>query len=79
MKEYVCPVCGSTMNITDEETLVVECPCCGSIGSADFDGDEDSVDIWGRDTSSSDDMPEYCNICGGPYPNCKTSCKLFDD
>ena len=20
-----------------------------------------------------------CRACGGPYPYCKTSCKLFDD
>lgn len=20
-----------------------------------------------------------CRACGGPYPNCKLSCKLFDD
>lgn len=25
------------------------------------------------------EMPEGCAACGGPYPNCTTSCKLFDD
>lgn len=24
-------------------------------------------------------IPEGCRACGGDYPNCKDSCKLFDD
>lgn len=24
-------------------------------------------------------IPIGCSACGGPYPDCKTSCKLFDD
>ena len=27
-----------------------------------------------------DDMPPAgCKACGGPYPYCKASCKMFDD
>lgn len=27
-----------------------------------------------------DDMPPAgCRACGGPYPYCKASCKMFDD
>ena len=26
-----------------------------------------------------DDIPEGCAVCGGPYPDCMTSCNLFDD
>lgn len=27
-----------------------------------------------------DDVPpEGCIACGGPYPYCKSSCKVFDD
>lgn len=27
-----------------------------------------------------DDMPPAgCKACGGPYPYCKVSCKMFDD
>lgn len=26
-----------------------------------------------------DGLPECCASCGGPYPNCMTSCKIFDD
>lgn len=25
-----------------------------------------------------DEMPECCLACGGHYPNCKSSCKIFD-
>jgi len=25
------------------------------------------------------DEPEGCAACGGDYPNCTTSCPLFDD
>lgn len=24
-------------------------------------------------------IPAGCRACGGPYPNCKSSCPLFDD
>ena len=27
----------------------------------------------------SDDVPEGCAACGGPYPRCCDSCPLFDD
>ena len=26
-----------------------------------------------------DDIPEGCVACGGPYPDCMTSCSIFDD
>lgn len=26
-----------------------------------------------------DDIPECCIACGGPYPSCRNSCKIFDD
>ena len=26
-----------------------------------------------------DAIPPGCAACGGPYPQCKTSCKIFDD
>ena len=26
-----------------------------------------------------DNIPEGCAACGGPYPDCTTSCKIFDD
>jgi len=32
--------------------------------------------IWDDDLS---DIPEGCAACGGPYPDCMSSCALFDD
>ena len=26
-----------------------------------------------------EDIPIGCRSCGGPYPNCKSSCPMFDD
>lgn len=26
-----------------------------------------------------EDIPEGCRACGGPYPQCMISCKMFDD
>lgn len=26
-----------------------------------------------------EDIPSCCNACGGPYPLCRWSCKVFDD
>ena len=28
---------------------------------------------------SYDDVPECCRACGGDYPNCASSCPLWDD
>ena len=30
-------------------------------------------------TFDSSDMPEGCKACGGPWPDCETSCSIFDD
>lgn len=27
----------------------------------------------------TDNIPDGCKACGGPYPSCQTSCKIFDD
>lgn len=40
--------------------------------------DDDEDDDW-YDDDDDDDIPEGCAACGGPYPQCTTSCKLFDD
>jgi len=26
-----------------------------------------------------EEVPVGCLACGGPYPDCKSSCKLFDE
>lgn len=29
--------------------------------------------------SEGDELPYVCTTCGGPYPQCTSSCKMFDD
>ena len=36
------------------------------------DEDDDEVE-------DTNEIPFGCRSCGGDYPNCKTSCSLFDD
>lgn len=68
------------------------CPCCGSEleklqnGRYYCDTCEDTFEekdiLWRDEDDDQDDeelIPDGCLACGGPYPNCKTSCKIFDD
>lgn len=32
-----------------------------------------------RDIDWDDDMPYCCQACGGNYPECMSSCTIFDD
>jgi len=57
------------------------CPVCGSKvkeQTAYNQLDRENTD-WINNTNYIDDSPEYCKICGGPWPDCQTSCKLFDE
>lgn len=71
---YFCSECGTKMAKADDEVLV--CPQCQhSVDIADYEHEEESF----SSAQSYLDEPECCRACGGPYPNCKTSCKIFDD
>lgn len=70
---YRCKLCGGDMENLEDVFLV--CKVCGtSVEIEDYD--EDWGDVF---APVKPDKPEYCGICGGPYPDCMTSCKLFDD
>ena len=63
-----CPQCSTTMKYSyeDEEFM---CPVCGSTyDQNDFDLEDDD-----------DSMPAGCASCGGPWPDCMSSCKMYDD
>lgn len=69
MRRKKCPECGSYMNSSYEAFW--DCDSCGELVAKpgySFDVDEEE-----------DELPEACAACGGPYPSCTTSCKLFDD
>ena len=63
-----CPYCGETMKYSYCRSEF-KCPNCNSII------DEDDLDL----DDSDDDKPWVCEQCGGPYPSCTTSCKMFDE
>lgn len=60
----MCPECYTI--IKDDGFGNYICPVCGT-------------DAMEDDTYDEDDIPEGCAACGGPYPSCTSSCKLFDD
>lgn len=46
----------------------------------EIDDNEMSVDTsYGQHKRVTLNIPSGCRACGGPYPQCKISCKLFDD
>ncbi len=81
-----CPHCGSTLKF-NFETNTFKCFSCGFVENEeviqesvfeeeDFD---EYDDIYERPYNDEEEMPDCCRACGGPWPNCKTSCKIFDD
>lgn len=84
----ICNECGALMDqTTDPETgyAVFKCPACGwQIEEEDYvydDGDPEPRE-WTdqmKQAFGEDVPPAGCLACGGPYPYCKTSCKLFDE
>lgn len=67
----ICNECGAIMDRVGDDYV---CPSCGeTIDALDYEYENDDEEY------DDDDIPEGCAACGGPYPQCKTSCKLFDD
>ncbi len=64
-----CPNCGETMGYSYRNSEF-RCPSCG------YKMDEDE---WEPEEDDGDGIPWGCKVCGGPYPQCITSCKMFDD
>ena len=76
--EYICNHCGAIMDRKEDldgGCDILECPNCGEeIDEMDYEyewGDDD-------DEEDSDTIPKGCLACGGPYPQCTSSCKMFD-
>lgn len=64
-----CPICGGTMGYSYNRSEF-KCFNCGCIM------DENDLVF---DDFIEDDIPWGCKTCGGPYPLCTTSCKMFDE
>lgn len=74
--KYTCKECGGRMKPVDD---VLICTVCGYWVEAEDYGFENEYDEYFSSINSPIDVPEGCVACGGPYPHCQTSCKLFDD
>lgn len=75
-----CGCCGTEMRFSIAK-LKFMCPSCGHTMYLDeyaLNGD-DNADYDEYYQEPEDDIPECCKACGGPYPNCRSSCKIFDD
>ena len=75
-----CGCCGTEMRFSIAK-LKFKCPQCGHTMYLDeyaLNGD-DNNDYEEYYQKPDDDIPECCKACGGPYPNCRSSCKIFDD
>lgn len=69
---FLCKECEDLMKMENGRLV---CPSCGF--SIDHDDYEDDYELYFDDDDS--EPPVGCQACGGPYPQCKTSCSLFDD
>ena len=69
-----CPHCGAEVIPTGAESI--DCPVCGARIYLEWDDVNKEYYVW---ESSAGSMPDCCSACGGPYPDCKISCKIFDD
>ena len=81
----ICNRCGAVMDRREDPAGgcdIYACPSCGwEVDEMDYEY-EDSEEEWTEETLESyrgSVPPKGCRACGGPYPHCKTSCKLFDN
>ncbi|MCM1579599.1 MAG: hypothetical protein NC078_12465 [Ruminococcus sp.] len=85
--EYICAACGAKMYLS-EDGLVLMCSnekCNYGVNVEDYgtvyDTARGELDSALGDYADEDDgdIPPCCAACGGPYPDCMTSCSIFDD
>ena len=67
-----CPDCGTTMGFSYSK-MEFKCPDCGRVA------DVGEAMLFQDDEPDGDEIPFVCRTCGGPWPDCRTSCKMFDD
>ena len=80
-----CKKCGTYMDYQAGDSGMFsswyKCPVCGSrvkestVYSQLDRENEQYLDSFGYDN----DIPECCEACGGPWPDCSSSCSMFDD
>jgi hypothetical protein len=76
-EEYFCYECGTKMEKVDAEVLV--CPNCKhSVEIDDYYTEEETYENF-YGSSVIDEIPDICDACGGPWPECQPGCRLFRD
>lgn len=86
----ICNECGAIMYREKDPKGgcdIYECPSCGcTVDELDYeyvskDPMELVMDERGREylIYKNDMPPAGCRDCGGPYPYCKSSCRIYDD
>lgn len=84
----ICNECGAVMERKSDPNGgcdIYVCPSCGwEMDEMDYEYEQDKgyEKEWTSELMEiyRDDIPSVgCRACGGPYPYCKTSCKLFDE
>lgn len=81
----ICEKCGEIMErreASDGAGFVRTCPSCGYTDVVDYEREDGDDQEWTSrilNAYDGDVPPEGCRVCGGPYPDCMTSCKLFDE
>lgn len=65
---WECDICN--YSITDEEVDDGE-----GFSTLEATYENDYGEIYG---DVEDDIPDGCAACGGPYPECRSSCKMYD-
>lgn len=77
-EKYSCYACGGDMNLEADNVLV--CVSCGySVDLDDYGYEDEYNDYYSSVSDVDDDIPECCEACGGPYPDCMDSCSIFED
>lgn len=74
----ICNKCGAVMNRVKDPKGgcdIYACPSCGwEIDEMEYEYEENDPLA-----SAEEEIPACCEACGGPYPDCRASCKLFDE
>nr|DAQ19124.1 MAG TPA: DNA-directed RNA polymerase II subunit [Caudoviricetes sp.] len=77
--DAICNQCGALMDRMEDPKGgcdIFTCPACKwTIDEMEYEYEDDEL----LEVNEEDTLPPGCRACGGPYPQCKTSCKLFDD
>lgn len=77
----ICNKCGAVMNLNEQYNYI--CPGCGwEADGAEYEYDYGEELEWSPnmlDVFGEDIPPACCLACGGPYPDCMLSCKIFDE